>query len=611
MTTTIDQRPNRQSPDVLTRALAQVYTLNWEVITYVVIFAMAVFTRFYMLGERVMSHDESLHTRYSFNLASEGNFQHTPLMHGPVLFHMTALFYFLFGANDFTSRLYTAILGVIVVMMPILFRRWLGRWGALLAAIMLLISPITMYYNRYIRHDTPNIFFSLVMIYGMFMYLSGPEAQRRRAHWLYIIAGAMVLNLGSKETAFIYVAIIGLYLAVYWFVRLAQHFRGIDGKWPFYFIMMAFGVGGVAALGMYVTLSINLGERPFFEAFNAVAPGMSEATFITWTVLVIIGIFGLVTPTVINGFRNGRARLSVGEGLSFFFLSFLITTVLIIAEELSRIPSDEPAEGAEAIVAGVSALPVIAAWGVAGLAIGVMIVRWRRGRWDLMKKAFPEFDLLILIGTLILPWAAPFIIKLAGVHMTVQDINAYTITEIQIVVSSLVAMFAISTVAGLLWDWKKWLIANVIFYALFAFFFTTMFTNGRGVATGIVGSLGYWLEQQGVRRGNQPQYYYLGVILPMYEYLPVIGSIGAMFGGLTWFWRFRRNQLEEQMDERERALEAIVADETIAETVPETENDNILMTEAAADDELTVADDPDADFNYDYDPLPAQVTETT
>ncbi|MEO1441663.1 MAG: TIGR03663 family protein, partial [Chloroflexota bacterium] len=138
MTTTIDQRPNRQSPDVLTRALAQVYTLNWEVITYVVIFAMAVFTRFYMLGERVMSHDESLHTRYSFNLASEGNFQHTPLMHGPVLFHMTALFYFLFGANDFTSRLYTAILGVIVVMMPILFRRWLGRWGALLAAIMLL-----------------------------------------------------------------------------------------------------------------------------------------------------------------------------------------------------------------------------------------------------------------------------------------------------------------------------------------------------------------------------------------------------------------------------------------------------------------------------------------
>src|SRR5690606_39940128 len=58
---------------------------------------------------RVMSHDESLHTRYSYSLYADGNFQHTPLMHGPILFHVTAFFYFLFGDNDFTARLYPAI----------------------------------------------------------------------------------------------------------------------------------------------------------------------------------------------------------------------------------------------------------------------------------------------------------------------------------------------------------------------------------------------------------------------------------------------------------------------------------------------------------------------
>ena len=217
--------PASNNTNPLTRALAHAYTLNWEAITYVVILITAVFTRFFMLGERVMSHDESLHTRYSYNLATEGNFQHTPLMHGPVLFHMTALFYFLFGANDFTSRIYPALLGVLVVMMPLLFRRWLGKWGAILASPSCCSSrPSRIYYNRYIRHDTPNIFFSLVMIYSMFMYLSGPDNQRRRSHWLYIIAGTMLLNLGSKETAFIYIFIIGVYLALYWFVRLAQHY---------------------------------------------------------------------------------------------------------------------------------------------------------------------------------------------------------------------------------------------------------------------------------------------------------------------------------------------------------------------------------------------------
>ncbi|MGV2435914.1 MAG UNVERIFIED_CONTAM: TIGR03663 family protein [Anaerolineae bacterium] len=258
---------NQSSDSVVNRLIARSYTFNWEVIAYVVILVLAIFTRFYMLGERAMSHDESLHTRYSYNLAADGSFQHTPLMHGPILFHFTALFYLLFGDNDFTSRIYAAILGVGLVMMPVLFRRWLGRWGSLLASIMLLISPITMYYNRYIREDTPNIFYAVLMVYAIFMYLSGESTQRRREHWLYLLSGAMLFCLGSKETAFIYIAIFGVFLALYWFVRLAQQYRQIPGKTVFYSLIMAISLGGVAALGMYVTLAISLGEREFSTLF--------------------------------------------------------------------------------------------------------------------------------------------------------------------------------------------------------------------------------------------------------------------------------------------------------------------------------------------------------
>src|SRR3972149_293689 len=135
MTTATQSRNN-----ALNSFLARAFSLNWETVLYIVIFIIAVFTRFYGLGDRVMSHDESLHTRYSYNLYHDGDYQHPPLMHGPVLFHMTALSYFLFGDNDFTSRLYPAILSIGLVLFPILFRRWLGRWGAILASIMMLIS---------------------------------------------------------------------------------------------------------------------------------------------------------------------------------------------------------------------------------------------------------------------------------------------------------------------------------------------------------------------------------------------------------------------------------------------------------------------------------------
>ena len=85
--------------------LRQRIRLDWYTLSWLAIFVIALVTRFAGLGDRVMSHDESLHTYYSFLLGQNGTFQHTPLMHGPILFHINALMYALFGANDFTSRL--------------------------------------------------------------------------------------------------------------------------------------------------------------------------------------------------------------------------------------------------------------------------------------------------------------------------------------------------------------------------------------------------------------------------------------------------------------------------------------------------------------------------
>ena len=57
--------------------LTRAYAINWEVVIYTAILVIAVVTRFWALGERVMSHDESLHTYFSYKLYAEGDFQHT------------------------------------------------------------------------------------------------------------------------------------------------------------------------------------------------------------------------------------------------------------------------------------------------------------------------------------------------------------------------------------------------------------------------------------------------------------------------------------------------------------------------------------------------------
>ena len=51
------------------RPLAEVLKPNWEKAIYLVIFVLAVASRFWDVGARVMSHDESLHALYSYYLS--------------------------------------------------------------------------------------------------------------------------------------------------------------------------------------------------------------------------------------------------------------------------------------------------------------------------------------------------------------------------------------------------------------------------------------------------------------------------------------------------------------------------------------------------------------
>ncbi len=357
---------------VLDQPVESLFRLDWEKALYITIIILALATRLWGLGDQVQSHDESIHSRFSWNLYAGHGFAHEPWRHGPFLYHATALSYFLFSDNDFTARLPVALMGVLVVAFPWLLRRWLGRAGALAASFFLLISPSIAYYSRYNRHDVPILLWSLIVVWAMFSYL-----RDGRERWLYVMAAGVSLMFATKEVAFIHNAIFGFFL-----------------------------------VGLFVVQAL------------------------------------------------GRKR-----------------------------SKDEPKPLA--------------------------------------------LDLVIVLGTLCLPFLSPVLIMIVGLDP--MDYAAPTLYYSGAIVG---VMFLVSAGVGLFWGRRRWSIAAAVHYAIFLVLFTTVFTNGTGIASGFVGSLGYWLPQQEVERGGQPLYYY-GITVLLYEYLPLFLTLVA--SGYYIALRFKRD----------------------------------------------------------------------
>lgn len=189
--------PALRAPGVVTSTATTSFTV--ETALYIVILAAAISSRFWDLGSRTLHHDESLHAYFSWLLATGQGYTHDPLMHGPFLFHFNALTYFLLGATDASSRFSAALFGVALVALPLLLRgeRHLGRWGALTASALFLISPALLYQSRYIRHDIFTVVGSLFLFVAIVRYIERPSRP-----WLIAIGATLGFLLTNHEIVF-------------------------------------------------------------------------------------------------------------------------------------------------------------------------------------------------------------------------------------------------------------------------------------------------------------------------------------------------------------------------------------------------------------------------
>jgi predicted membrane-bound mannosyltransferase/DNA-binding beta-propeller fold protein YncE len=497
---------SRSAPtDLLSRPLIAAIQLDLEKAIYLAFVFIAIITRFYGLGDRVVSHDESLHTQFSYQYFRGDGYSHSPLMHGPSLFHATAISYWLFGDNDLSSRIPVALLGVLLIIMPYFLRDWLGRRGALFTSFLLLISPYISYYSRYIRHDIYLISFALIVFIATWYYIREP---RNRYMWWFVVG--LVLMFATMEAAFIYVAIFGSFLVV----RLLSLIAG--STW-----------------------------------ISEILPRLRGAILLTLIGVLLVGV-GFGAHTLISE-------------------EFISSTPTATTEGFAVDPdAPEPTAAIEQPGSG-TMLDTLTRWieiaGIGIFSLGLFLLA--RGMRPHIDK-YPEFGLIILYVTLILPMASPMLVRIAGWNPQDYTVNTCmlagqeTMSAAQLLLARatnmecitaylqsgvmksgifLLISLVVAVAVGLWWDKRRWIIAALIFHGIFLILFTSVFTNPAGWRTGMIGSLGYWLEQHGVQRGNQPLHYYL-FVTTFYEFLPILFMLAGMvlwtkqrrISGVVWYW---------------------------------------------------------------------------
>ncbi len=452
--TVMEKMPQNQEhePSWLDKPIQSIIPFNTQTLFFIIVLIASLATRFYILGERVQSHDEINHVYFAYNFFKGGDYVHNPVTHGPLQFHLLELSYFLFNASDFSARIPAALFSIISILFIWKYKRYLGRYGAIAASILFVISPYMLYYGRYARNEAIAIFFTLGTTWAVLRYLDNGENK-----YLYLTTAFTALHFATKETAFIFTAEMMVFLGFLLLYRLSK---------------------------------------------------------LEWQ-------------------RSGLKRI-------FFFL--LLISLLLIAAGLvlHEYPVEiATSEGGTHVTHPYATLMPVMAGSAAVVFLAALILLIIGYTWGKLKYE-RTFSMILFQLTLVLPQLAAFPAFWLKLPMT-EYTNVTVVTQVSMI---LAVFLVISIILGGAWRQREWLIAAGIYYAIYILFYTSIFSNPGGIYSGLIGGLGYWLEQQGVQRGSQPWYYFILVQLPIYEYMAVIGSAIAGIFSIRWLVK-RRNTLEE------------------------------------------------------------------
>jgi len=442
---------------------------------------VALGSRMWDVGGRSMHYDEVLHAWYAWLYAGGSPYHHTPLTHGPFLFHVAAATYKLFGSSDVTARLVPALFGTALVAVPYFLRKELGRPAALMAGVMLAASPTILYFGRFIRNDIYMAVWVLALVAVIWRYMERPRSSMMVA-W----AALWALAFTTKESSFMVAAILGLLL-------LLLAWRDLPRTGSFQQRLANLPPAG-ALLLVLATLTL-----PLWGPALGLVQGWISVILVT------------PDPNELNGNAREAAVAFAAQGVSLRF--WLITGSVI---------------GAAAMAAGFALVKTRQAWRAMapGLATIVAVLGVVLLGFDLIVSFTKGESFFLPLFDNLWTWAST----------QPAETGAPLGAGVGLAVGVTLALTTLSVVAGLMWNRRLWPLLALTFAAIWLPLFTSFGTNRSGFFTGLWGSLGYWVAQQPVERAGQPWFYYM-ITTANYEFL---AFVPALIAGPYLLWKGNR-----------------------------------------------------------------------
>ena len=578
-------RGRTMAPDSSARPRFPKFRVGWLEVAFVVFVLTALVLRLWELDGRTMHYDEAIHVHFSWKLFKGEGYFHSPWMHGPFQIELTALVFKLLGDNDHTARLAYVIFGTALAGLPYYLRRHIGGAGALLTGLMLALSPSLLYFSRFGRNDIIMAFWAASILVLMWRYIASGKDR-----YLVLTAVALALMFSTKETAYLVVGLFGGIafllalpdLAPWVLGRLPS--RHLQPAARFFLLLITLtlpqwvataglfqGIFGLALTNPQGVADGIVGAPQWVEPFVPL-PLLEFPVWLHALVgVLLLGFLGrtvlprwifagrpvtsqpILEPATGGSAWEGPQRVTVGTATRSGRAEEMVGVKHSDQGQVSRIGQSERAKTEELLaevavpLSGVAAI-ILVLFRPISVFIGETALTWvdivlagglvacAVAAWLALRLPWERGGRLLLITPMLaLAYLALFtpLVDVASIVGTVLpdgisvDASANSIPVNYLVAGALLfGTLLVSVYWGLRWLGGIWLVCAGAFYVIWVTLYTTFFTNLAGIFSGSWLSMGYWIAQQEVARGNQPWYYYF-VGMGVYELLPISFGVAA------------------------------------------------------------------------------------
>jgi uncharacterized protein (TIGR03663 family) len=138
-----------------------------------------------------------------------GEYIYNPDFHGPFLYHITALFFFLFGMSDITLRITQAIFGIATIAVLWFLKDHVKKETMLVLSLLIALSPSLVYYSRFAVHDSYFVFFTMACLVFLYLY-----SKTKESRYIYLFSACLAFLFTTKENAYITVAAMVAYFGL-------------------------------------------------------------------------------------------------------------------------------------------------------------------------------------------------------------------------------------------------------------------------------------------------------------------------------------------------------------------------------------------------------------